>query len=127
MPVLIDTNVAIDLLNRPAEARSRPLASEPLLISAVSVVELQAGVTLRPEQADYRRAALAALLEGLTVLSFDVSMAERYGAIVAEAGFSRRKVLDRMIAATALVTGSTLVTANPADFSDVPGLRLEAW
>ena len=33
---------------------------------------------------------------------------------------SRRKLLDRMIAAQALVHRATLVTFNPDDFSDVP-------
>ena len=32
-----------------------------------------------------------------------------------------------MIAAQALVHRATLVTANPADFRNVPGLELLAW
>jgi len=35
--------------------------------------------------------------------------------------------LDRMIAAQALVHRATLITFNPDDFSDVPGLSLLAW
>ena len=42
----------------------------------------------------------------------------------ASAGYSRRKLLDRMIAAQALVHRATLVTFNPDDFSDIPGLSL---
>jgi predicted nucleic acid-binding protein len=45
---------------------------------------------------------------------------------VASAGYSRRKLLDRMIAAQALVHRATLVTFNP-DFSDVPGLSSLVW
>jgi predicted nucleic acid-binding protein len=48
-------------------------------------------------------------------------------AIVEVAGYSRRKILDRMIAAQALVHRATLVTQNPADFKDVPGLKLLTW
>jgi hypothetical protein len=40
---------------------------------------------------------------------------------------SRRKLLDRMIAAQALVHRATLVTLNASDFRDVPGLELLSW
>ena len=39
----------------------------------------------------------------------------------------RRKLLDRMIAAQALVHRATLVTRNAADFRDVPGLSILEW
>jgi tRNA(fMet)-specific endonuclease VapC len=42
-------------------------------------------------------------------------------------GYSRRKVLDRMIAAQALVDEATLVTRNGDDFRDIPGLTLLEW
>ena len=45
----------------------------------------------------------------------------------ASAGYSRRKLLDRMIAAQALVHRATLVSFNPDDFSDVPGLSSLVW
>ena len=37
------------------------------------------------------------------------------------------RILDRLIAATAIVHDLTLVTINGADFRDIPGLKLEAW
>ena len=43
------------------------------------------------------------------------------------AGYSRRRILDRMIAAQALVHRATLVTTNAGDFRDVPGLELLEW
>ena len=67
------------------------------------------------------------LLAFLTVVHFDTADARAYGDIVRAVGYSRRKLLDRMIAAQARVRGATLVTANPADFRDVPGLELLAW
>ena len=53
--------------------------------------------------------------------------AKRYGAIFRSAGDSRRKLLDRMIAAQALVHRANLVTFNQDDFADVPGLSLLVW
>ncbi len=49
------------------------------------------------------------------------------GSVVAPAGYSRRRLLDRMIAAQAVVHRATLVTFNRADLADVVGLQLEAW
>ena len=62
------------------------------------------------------------MLSAIPALAFDDLAAKTYGSIVASAGYSRRKLLDRMIAAQALVHRATLVTFNPDDFSDVPGL-----
>lgn len=56
-----------------------------------------------------------------------IHVRDAYGRIVAHAGYSRRKLLDRMIAAQALVHRAALVTLNADDFTDVPGLKLEAW
>lgn len=55
----------------------------------------------------------------------DSAAANRYADIVAVTGFSRRKVIDRMIAATAIAHQLTLATMNGADFANVPGLNLE--
>ncbi|HEV3489657.1 MAG TPA: PIN domain-containing protein [Reyranella sp.] len=60
-------------------------------------------------------------------LPFDDAAADAYGAIVASAGYSRRKLLDHMIAAQALVHRASLVTMNAGDYADVPGLSLLAW
>lgn len=128
MGLLLDTNIAILLRDGVAEVKARILEmDEAPALSAVTRVELEGGVHTRPEFAEQRRRAVDALLEELAVIDFDDEMAAAYGAIVAEAGFSRRKIIDRMIAATALVNGLTLITCNPADFQDIPGLKLEVW
>lgn len=128
MGLLLDTNIAILLRDGVAEVKARILEmDEAPALSAVTRVELEGGVHTRPEFSEQRRRAVDALLEELAVIDFDDEMAAAYGAIVAEAGFSRRKIIDRMIAATALVNGLTLITCNPADFQDIPGLKLEVW
>lgn len=100
---------------------------ELLAISMMSLVELEAGVFKKPLLADYRRMSLDTLLAELIVLPLDRAVIAAYGRIIAHAGFSRTRVIDRLIAATALVGDLTLVTVNAADFRDIPGLRLEAW
>jgi tRNA(fMet)-specific endonuclease VapC len=125
---LLDTCIAIELRdeNLRALARFAQLSERPVL-STVSQVELEGGVYARPQAAAQRRRRLDVLLQMLAVIPFDESMAVAYGRIVKYAGFSRRKSLDRMIAATALVLDLTLITANASDFSDIDGLKLEVW
>jgi predicted nucleic acid-binding protein len=67
------------------------------------------------------------MLKAIPTLAFDEAAADAYAGIVAHAGYSRRKLLDRMIAAQALVHRSTLVTLNAADFADIPALTVLAW
>ena len=128
MPWLLDTSVAILLRDSDSEAdvRLKALDSVPAL-SIVSQVELEGGIVARPLLAAKRRAAVDILLAALPVLPFDAACVAAYRRIVETAGFSRRKVIDRMIAATALVHDLSLITLNRRDFNDVPGLDLEVW
>ncbi len=128
MPYLLDTNVAIHLRDGDPAVTARVAALEgAVLMSVVTRVELEGGVYREPEHAAVRRARLDVILASIPVLAFDGAAADAYGAVVAHAGYSRRKLLDRMIAAQALVHRATLVTFDRGDFADVVGLQLEAW
>ncbi len=125
---MLDTNVAIYLRDADTDVTRKIVAlGEPLLLSIVTRVELEGGVYRDPAQAGARRPRLDALLEAIPVLPFDDAASDAYRRIVEAAGYSRRKLLDRMIAAQALAHRATLVTTNVADFADVPGLQLLAW
>lgn len=128
MSALIDTNIAIRLRDGDAGviARYAELAAPPAL-SIVSRIELEGGVAARPDLAHRRRAALDALLDELDILDFDARAADAYRRIVTAAGYSRPRILDRMIAATALAHGLSAITTNPSDFRDMPGLAIIAW
>jgi tRNA(fMet)-specific endonuclease VapC len=125
---LLDTNVAIHLRDGDEIVMSQVAALEgAILLSVVSRVELEGGVYRDPAQAGIRRPRLDAMLAALPVLAFDDTAADAYRQIVEAVGYSRRKLLDRMIAAQALVHRATLVTLNASDFRDVPGLELLSW
>lgn len=125
---LLDTNVAIHLRDGDETVTSRVAALEgAILLSVISRVELEGGVYRDPAQAGIRRPRLDAMLAALPVLAFDDTAANAYRQIVEAVGYSRRKLLDRMIAAQALVHRATLVTLNSSDFRDVPGLELLSW
>ena len=128
MAFLLDTNVAIHLRDGdPTTLQKVAALQSAVLMSVVTRVELEGGVYREPAHASVRRARLDAMLSAIPALAFDDLAAETYGIIVATAGYSRRKLLDRMIAGQALVHRATLITFNPDDFSDVPGLSLLAW
>lgn len=128
MAFLLDTDVAIHLRDGdPAITEKVAALDDAVLMSIVTRVELEGGVYREPAHAQVRRARLDAILAAIPTVAFDDAAADAYGAIVASAGYSRRKLLDRMIAAQALVHRSTLVTINAGDYADVPGLSVAAW
>ncbi len=90
-------------------------------------VELDGGIYTKPEFVAKRLAAVDAMLTWMPIIYFDKPIADAYRSIVASIGYSRRRVADRMIAATALVHMLTIATCNGNDFRDIPGLRLEEW
>lgn len=98
-----------------------------LALSILSLVELEAGVLRNPDLVAVRRAVLNAMLKRIGVLSLDRDVIAAYGRIVGALGYSRARVIDRLIAATAIVNDLTLITINGADFQGIPGLDLRTW
>ena len=128
MAYLIDTNIAIHardgtdaVLDRLAEHDGE------VLLSALSLAELQRGLYRDPTFTAIRQARLEVLLRGIPVLPFDATAARTYGGIIAQCGWVRGRDYDRMIAAHAITIGSVLVTDNESDFRDLPGLAMENW
>ncbi len=128
MTFLIDSDVAIHLrdMNDAVWQKVAILPDLPTM-SVVTVVELEGGITGAADVRQWRRDRVDTMTADLVVHVFDTRCAAAYGRIVAASGFSRRKISDRMIAATALVHGLTLITMNGTDYRDVPGLATEVW
>lgn len=128
MSALIDTDIAIHLIDRDETALERFARLEAVpAISVITLVELEGGMSRRPEAAALQRQRIEGLRQNLRTLDFDAACVSAYGSIIAAAGFSRRKVVDRMIAATALVHGLRLITANDRDFRDIEDIAIETW
>jgi tRNA(fMet)-specific endonuclease VapC len=96
-------------------------------LSALSLVELQRGLYKNPADTAIRQSRLLLLLQQVPVIAFDAVAAEAYGRIIAQLGWVKGRDFDRMIAAHAISTSSVLVTANEADFRDIPSLKIENW
>jgi tRNA(fMet)-specific endonuclease VapC len=104
-------------------------AEEPFALAAITASELLHGVE-RAEPGPRRRergAFVEAVLAELDLIDFDLPVARRHAGLWAELERLGRRIgpHDLQIAATALQLDYGLVTLNPAEFRQVPGLRLE--
>ena len=125
---LIDTNVAIHLRDDDGWVAEKISGLEAgLVLSIMSLVELEAGVFRNPDLITVRRAVLNSMLMRIGVLGLDSDVIATYGRIVGSLGYSRARVIDRLIAATAIVNDLTLITINGSDFRGIPGLDLRIW
>lgn len=134
MTYLLDTDILSNLLRRtPSTTLIRRLASVPpeeQSTSSITLGELMYGAQrVRDRTPALLERIEEALLSDLTVLPFDSAAARRYGEL--RAGLERRGTpigdADTRIAAIALATDSTVVTANTRHFERVPGLSVENW
>jgi len=125
---LIDTNIAIYARDG-VDAVLGKLAEHDgeVLLSALSLAELQRGLYRDSAFTAIRTARLDVLLRAIPVIPFDAAAAEAYGRIIAQCGWTRGRDYDRMIAAHAISSGLVLVTNNTTDFSEIPGLQLANW
>jgi tRNA(fMet)-specific endonuclease VapC len=131
---LIDSSVLIDLERKSLSLRDVPSDHyDQWNISAVTVSELLFGLYRAQTQAqkDRRQAFLEGVLERVTVLAFDLQVAEEHARIWFHLMVSGLPigVHDLLIAATAVAHGLDIMTLNVREFSRVPGLvvRQPSW
>ena len=130
MQYLLDTDTCVDLLRgvESVVARLKKLTPDDCGISAISSFELFAGAA---KVRDPRRETekIDALLDVVEELPFAATEARRAGSLRAslEKAGTPIGAYDLLIAAHALTTELTLVTANTGEFSQVRGLSLENW
>jgi predicted nucleic acid-binding protein len=116
--VLLDTNVLIAQGNGEFTLFFEGLTTQRIVISVINRIELLAGSRLTEPQ----RSALVSLLDEFQ----EVGLTDEVVSMTIELLQSRqvKRLPDAIIAATALVTDSTLVTRNTIDFQRVTGLTL---
>ena len=135
---LIDTNVPSELTRETPDARVttflRSAGKESLFLSVMTLGEICKGIDMLP--VSQMRNALQIRLEvdvrswyAGRILPVTESIAERWGHLAATAkqrGIAVR-VVDAIIAATALEHGLTLVTRNVKDFAGLGVVLLNPW
>ncbi|SOZ39921.1 type II toxin-antitoxin system VapC family toxin [Cupriavidus neocaledonicus] len=126
---MFDTNMCIYLMKsqppQVAERLARCFEGD-VVLSAVSLAELEFGVTASRDPQRARR-ALQALIGRVPVLPLNAAAARAYGPVRAATRERKADALDKLIAAHAIAEGLTVVTRNVRDFTAYPGLRVEDW
>ncbi len=126
---MLDTNMCIYLMKNQPEKITRRFALcyvGDVVISAITLAELEDGVLASSDSAGQRR-HLAALIRSLPVVPFDVKAAAAYGPIRQATKERKRDQLDKLIAAHAQALGVVLVTNNVKDFAVYPGITVQNW
>lgn len=109
--ILLDSDVLVDHLRG---HRRIVAGNDELFVSTITRAELLSG-----RGAEERR--VRRLLEPMTDLAVDVTIAERAGRLRRD---GKRRLPDALIAATALEHRLTLVTRNVRDFEGIRGLKM---
>jgi predicted nucleic acid-binding protein len=118
----LDTNSIIYYLNDDVSASPRVrdvlVEDRPVYISAITAIELLAF----PQLTERELQKIEELLKTVSVIAVDILIARMAGALRQT---YRLSIADSAIAATALFTGSVLLTRNVRDFKKVPQLKVE--
>ncbi len=116
-PLLFDTDILVEYLRgRPAAVSFVEERKERLLVSAVTIAELWAGVRGKEEET-----ALEVFLTAFDTVAVDGETARRGGDLKRRFGPSHGIGLgDALIAASALISGGILVTFNRKHFPMLP-------
>jgi tRNA(fMet)-specific endonuclease VapC len=127
---MLDTNICIYLMkHQPAEVRERfdQCFVGDVVISAITLAELEFGITSSGTAELANRAHLESFIEDVPVVPFETLAARAYGPTRFASRERSRDALDKLIAAHALSLAVTLVTNNESDFVGYPGLKVENW
>ena len=125
---LLDTNILSDLVRQPQAAVARRIeevGEEAICTSIIVAVELQFGAEI--SDSDKLVVRVNSILSAIDILPLESPADREYGKL--HHYLSRKGTLigpnDMLIAAQALSSGLTVVTANAGEFSRVPGLNAE--
>ncbi|WP_408640122.1 type II toxin-antitoxin system VapC family toxin [Cutibacterium equinum] len=134
MRYLLDTNVLSDLrkrANNPLNEWFANQARADVAISAISILELERGISLKERRDPRAGAQLRRWLEIDVATAFRASILpvdERVAKVAATLHVpGPMPEMDALIAATALVHGLVLVTRNTRDFSRSGVPVIDSW
>jgi tRNA(fMet)-specific endonuclease VapC len=125
--LLLDTTFLIDAEHDVDSVDDLIADDDDTAIAAVTVAELLVGVWLATGRRRAARQAFAdAVVSAIPTIAYDVRVAQAHAQLLAAARQSGRPrgAHDLIIAATAIASGRTVVTADPTGFEGLPGVEL---
>ena len=127
---MLDTNICIYLMRhhppKVAERFAKCFVGD-VVISTITLAELEYGVVCSGAAEAQNRAALNDFVMEIPVVAFDAAAASAYGPARWATRERKRDALDKLIASHALAWNIILVTNNEGDFATFPGLKVENW
>ena len=131
MGVVVDSSVWVDVERGALRAEDivREIGNVPVFLTPTILAELQYGVERAATEGQrIRRMGAMARLRRKPCLILDPATGELWGRIAAHLDRAGRpsahRIHDLWIAAAALQRGFAVLTRNPSDFEDVPGLQV---
>lgn len=128
---LIDTGIwiAVERGNLGAADIHQITRQEPVYLSPVNIAEMQYGLEmLKPGAIKQKAAASLRRLGRKPQLRITVETAEVFGRVAAKLKKAGRaadfRINDVWLASQAIQRDLTLLTSNPKDFADIPGLKM---
>ena len=123
MIVHIDTSALIDALTGPRRSIGTLIRltdeGHRLAVSTIVLYEWLRGPRTKADLD-----AQEALLPSETAIAFGATEAALAAQLYKQVARPRGREVDLAIAASAVANGAAILTLNPADFRDVPGLKL---
>ena len=128
--MMLDTDIIVAVLRNDESAIdsfNRYSKDEQILLSAITWYELMTGCG-----PNSKKGQLAQIVECLTdagIVHVDdtiATLAARFNILLSAKG-RNVGLADKLIAASSIVGGHTLVTRNTKHFEGIPGLKVEKW
>jgi tRNA(fMet)-specific endonuclease VapC len=131
MRYLLDADTISFMVRRDANVLAR-LMSTPrtwLVVSSVTLMELEFGMARKPERRAALEAILKPFLDDVSIVPFTPQDAQATAAVRAALALSGQPIgpYDVMLAGMGLCRGLTVVTGNTREFQRVSGLLVEDW
>lgn len=128
--IILDTSVLINILKDPHKAKKiiENLPDDDIGMSIVTLAELELGFSYLPTDGNQKQKKIFLSLikdQEIRIIPFEEKIAYEYASVQAKLlkkGIPLSR-FDAVVAATSLITGSTLITSDE-DFKRVEGLKL---
>ncbi|MBP0027684.1 type II toxin-antitoxin system VapC family toxin [Roseofilum sp. Guam] len=131
MQYLLDTCAISDFIKGEPGTQSKIKQTAPvnIAVSSITVMELNYGLALNPQQAKKIQPIILSFLSSVTILPFTAAEAEKAAQIRALLKSQGQPIgaYDVWIAATALEHNLIVITANQREFNRVVDLKTENW